>query len=451
MGPAPVVGAGFSPLDAELGLAPAQRYSPRVEETLVQLSVETTFGRAVKLVQRLTGVVSSAATARRRTYAAGAAALALEAAACHEIAADPPPLTPTPTVLQLSVDATKVQLVGGEWTDVKLASFAQVVPGRDREGKPVAKALDLSYAVRWESAAPFGQTLTLEAQRRNLDGAARVVSPNDGALWIQDILDLLAPQAVRILDEPHAAEHLGLIGQLLHGPTGLAASDWVARQRRTLLEQEEGPAVVLAELDRCLAIGPHPAAPRTAQDPDPAAALVREVAYFHTRADQIRYVTFRQLGYPIGSGCVESGHGVVITPRCKRAGMRWAPDHLNPLLVLRGIDANDRWEDTAPAIWDQLQRSSRQAQRTTQQQRRTLRLVAAPTTPETLPTAPDAASPVPLLASLTTTASLVAPGAAIPSSAPPKRTRSTPSGRRRPAANHPWRQTFLAPSHRQAS
>jgi hypothetical protein len=231
--------------------------------------------------------------------------------------------------------------------------------------------------VRWEASVPFGQTLSLEAARRNLDGAATVVSPNDGALWIQDyVVDLVAPQAVRILDEAHAAEHLGLIGQLVHGPTGVAASDWVARQRATLLHHADGPALVLAELDRCLAAGPHPAAPCTAADPDPAATLAREVAYFHTREAQIRYVHFRQLGYPIGSGCVESGHAVVIVPRCKRAGMRWAPTHLNPLLVLRGVEANDRMEATAPAIWAEVQASARQTQRTVQQQWRTLRLLA---------------------------------------------------------------------------
>jgi hypothetical protein len=176
------VGAGFSPLDAELGLAPQQRYTPRVEEALVELSVETTFGRAVQLLRRLTGVGCSRTTARRRTYAAGDAALVLEEEERRQIEADPPSVTKTNEVLQLSADATKVQLVGGEWTDVKLASIAKVVEGRDKEGNPVAKAVDLSYAVRWEPAAQFGQTVTLEAQRRNLDGAVTVVSPNDGAL-----------------------------------------------------------------------------------------------------------------------------------------------------------------------------------------------------------------------------------------------------------------------------
>ncbi len=428
MVPAPAAEAGFSPLDAELGLAPAQRYSPRVEETLVQLSAETTFGRAVRLLGRLTGVQSSVSTARRRTYAAGTAALALEEQACRQILADPPPVVPTDAIVQVSADATTVQLVGGEWTEVKLASFAQVVPGHDRAGQPVARAVDLTYAVRWAPAAQFGLTLTLEAQRRNLAGAAMVVSPNDGARWIQDeILDLVAPRAVRILDEPHAAEHLGLIGHLVHGPTGPAASDWVARQRRALLEREDGPALVLAELARCLMTGPHPAAPRTALDPDPAAALAREVAYFHTRADQIRYAFFRHAGYPIGSGCVESGHGVVIAPRCKRAGMRWASAHLNPLLVLRGIDANGRWEAMWPTIWTALQTTSHQQRQAAQARRRARRLLRPHDGHAAAP--PD---PVP------------APPARPPTATAAPRPHRTPRPRR-PAPDHPWRRPLLAP------
>jgi hypothetical protein len=348
-------------------------------------------------------------------------------------------------VLQVSLDATTVQLVGGEWSEVKLASFAQVVEGRDREGQPVAKAVDLSYAVRWTSAEQFAEALTLEAQRRHLDGAATVVSPNDGALWIQGLLDLCAPQAIRILDEPHAAEHLGVLGRLVHGPLGLAAGDWVARQRHALLTRLTGPEDLLAELDRCLVGGPHPAAPRTALDPDPAAALAREVAYFHHRVDQIRYALFRHALYPIGSGCVESGHAVVIAPRCKRAGMRWAPAHLNPLLVLRGIDANDRWVATAPAIWAHLQTSRRQAHRTAQQQRRTLRLLRAAETTE------GGSEAVPRL-DTRIAAAAPAPAATTPPTAPapPPRLRAAPSPPR-PAANHPWRRPFLTPKQLRAS
>lgn len=453
MGPAPSVGAGFSPLDAELGLVGQQRYSPRVEETLVQLAAETTFGKAVRLLQRCTGVQTSASTARRRTYAAGAAALAVEAAEQAQLVADPPPVERTGICMQVSIDATKVQLVGGLWTDVKLSSMAQVVLRPDKAGKPVVRAIHLTYAARWEPAEQFGQTLTLEAERRNLAGATRVLSPNDGAVWIQDLVDLIAPQAVRILDEPHAAEHLTLVSQLVYGPTSLLATDWVARQRTTLLEDLDGPARLLADLDRCLAGGPHPAAPRTAEDPDPAAALAREVAYFHKRADQIAYAAFRQAGYPIGSGCVESGHNVIIAPRCKRAGMRWAGAHLNPLLVLRTIDANGRWEATWPAIWLHLQTTDRQAHRAHQQERRTLRLLraqeSAPAEQEAaLPAQPNpdpAAAPVPV-----NPVPVAAAAPTRPAKRPPQ-ARGQGSRPRRPAATHPWRQPLHLARQQQAS
>jgi hypothetical protein len=409
-----------------------QRYSPRVEETLVQLATETTFGKAVRLLKRLTGVLTSKSTARRRTYAAGTAALALEAAEEAQLVANPPPVQPSAVCLQLSIDATTIPLVGGLWTEAKLGSIARVVQGRAKDGQPLAKAVDLTYAARWEPAEEFGQTFTVEAQRRQVDGAALVVSPNDGALWIQGIVDLIAPQAVRILDEPHGAEHLTLISQLVFGPTSLVATDWVARQRTALLEDPDGPTRVLAALDAALAQGPHPQAPRTAEDPDPAKALAREVAYFHTRADEIRYVAFRQAGYPIGSGCVESGHGVVITPRFKGAGRRWAAAHLNPLLVLRTIEANDRWESTWPTIWRELLTSTSQLRQSAQQQRRALRLLAAS----------DPTSTTPLLAGshATPPAHTADPAPAPPVPAPKTaRAQGTAPRTRRPAPDHPWR------------
>jgi hypothetical protein len=431
-----------------LGLLAQQRYSPRVEETLVQLAAETTFGKAVRLLGRFTGVRTSGSTARRRAYAAGAAALAVEEAERARLVAALPPVQRTADCLQLSIDATKVQLVGGEWTDVKLASLARVVAGQERDGTPRAQAVELTYAARWAPAASFGQTLTLETQRRNLDGAACVVSPNDGACWIQPLVDLLAPQAVRILDEPHAAEHLGTISQAAFGAASLQATDWVARQRTALLEDPDGPAQVLADLDLRLAAGPHPQAPRTAEDPDPAAVLAREVAYFHSRADQIRYVAFRQAGYPIGSGCVESGHNVIIAPRCKRAGMRWAGAHLNPLLVLRTIEANDRWEATWPTVWQALQTSSRQQHQATQVQRRTLRLRHA-SAPTQEPAAGEQMPPIDAAPALTG-APRLAPAPPAPA-APPARATATAPRSRKPAPDHPWHRRFLPPKQQRAS
>ena len=459
------------------------------------------------------GVQVSATTQRRLTYAAGSAAVAVEEAEVTQIERDLPPVLAQSERMQLSIDATKVPLVGGAWTDAKLAVIADLVPAVDADGHPTVEAVNLSYVARWEPAEVFARTLTGEAHRRGVEAARDLASPNDGAEWIQGVLDHSAPTAVRILDEPHAAEHLGTISALIHGEHTAAATAWTpatawTQRQRTRLKREE-PDGVLGELTRVLTQGPHP---RAAPGPDgltPAAHLAREVTYFHTRAAQIRYAAVRHALYPIGSGIVESGHKVVISPRFKRAGQHWAPQHLTPLLVLRTTLCNDRWAERWPLLWTQQQQTLTAARQATQQQRqatqqqrqaarqqrqaarqqrqaarqqrqaarqqrqaaRQAATVAAPATdaptadcPATdAPTADcpatDASAPQP---SHPTMASCLArPLGAAPRRGPSARPlgaapRRGPSARplgaapRRPSADHPWRRPFRSPPHQRA-
>jgi len=235
-----------------------------------------------------------------------------------------------PAVLQVSLDATKVPLVGGGWTDVKLAVFADLALGPPLEdGPPTLAPQTTSYVARWEPAARFGETITLEAQRRRLEEAGVVVSPNDGAEWIQGIPDF-----------PHAIEHLGAVATLVHGEGSAEAAAWVAAQRKAL--HDRGPDRLLLALTACQVRGPCASALADAERRTPQERLQREVAYFTSRVGQLAYPAFRQHGYPIGSGAVESGHKVVIGARFKGAGQHWVSHHLNPLLVLRCASCNAR-------------------------------------------------------------------------------------------------------------
>lgn len=149
-------------------------------------------------------------------------------------------------------------------------------------------------------------------------GAGTVCGMLDGALWVQGFLDAHRPDAVRILDWPHAVGYLAAVAQTLHGADTDACLAWLAGQRRTLLE---GP-------------------------PPPAASAIREaLGYLEPRAEQIRYAAF----YPIGSGAVERANKLVVAARLKGAGM-WAPDNVNPLLALRGMECSGRWAEG----WTQL-------------------------------------------------------------------------------------------------
>jgi hypothetical protein len=407
----------------ELGLLPNQRFTPRVEEVLARVGASLPFAEAADLVHCMVGVQVSEATQRRLTYAAGSAAVAVEETALARREQQVPPLADAPARMHISLDATKVPLVGGEWTDAKLGVIAELVPAVDAAGQPTVEAVNLSDTARGEPAETFGRTLTLEACRRGVEGARALASPNDGAEWIQGVRDDMAPHAVRILDEPHAAEHLGTIALLVYGERTPAATAWVATQRQRLLEED--PAPVLAALEQALAAGPRPGSPAGPEGLTPQEWLARAVAFFQKRAAQIRYAAFRQARYPIGSGIVESGHKVVISPRFKRAGQHGAPAPLNPLLVLRTTIGNARWGERWPLIGAQQQAATVGARQAARQPRR-LAPAAEPS---------SVRSPVPA-------ARAPSRGERAPATA---RVRSCPraAARRRPAPDHPWRRPFL--------
>ncbi len=58
----------------------------------------------------------------------------------------------------------------------------------------------------------FGRLALDELQRRGIEQAGRVGAVVDGAAWCQSFIDLHYPEAVRILDFPHAAEYVQTIG-----------------------------------------------------------------------------------------------------------------------------------------------------------------------------------------------------------------------------------------------
>jgi hypothetical protein len=61
------------------------------------------------------------------------------------------------------------------------------------------------------------------------------------------------------------------------------------------------------------------------------------------------YDKFKTLGYPIGSGEIESAHKSIPQKRLKIPGASWKADSIDPMLALRILRANDWWDD----FWNQ--------------------------------------------------------------------------------------------------
>lgn len=373
------------------------------------------FEQAPDQVAFFTGVSLDRDTARRLTETAGTHLVAVEEADLADLLATLPEPPMGPAVQQLSADGAMVPLVGGAWCEAKQLTIGTVTTAPDAAGHPTPHTADLSYFARVADADTFATAATLETHRRGTPTAGMVAAVMDGAVWLQHFIDLQRPDAQRILDFPHAAQHLAVAAAAVWGEGSARARCWMAHWGRELREGE--PAAVLE------AVATLPV--EQAVDPVAAAVRVQEtVSYLATRWEHLHYAHFRALGLPIGSGCVESGHKVVTQARLKGRGMHWAPASVNPMLALRCALLNGRWA----ACWPQLVRRWRQAGTDRTRARRRAR--QADRTPLAPPPAPSLPAPLPPPAA-EPLAQLVTP-----------RPKTIVDGR--PTPTHPWkRQTCL--------
>jgi hypothetical protein len=222
MAPALPVGEAFFPLDEQLGLSSGE-LTPRGEETLVRLSAWMPFAQAQELLQDLLGMQVSKATARRVTLATGEAALLVCEAEVERLKQEVP-LAPAGAEKQaMSGDGAFVHLVGGEWVEVKTLAIGEVT--RNKRGEVCTQ--QLSYFSRLCDAASFEEAALVETHRRGVERAIEVCAVQDGAEWLQGLVDYHRADAVRILDFAHAAEYINEIGQAVQAAGGRLRRHWL--------------------------------------------------------------------------------------------------------------------------------------------------------------------------------------------------------------------------------
>lgn len=441
--------AGFSPLDEELAL-PAGHLSSYVLEAVVRLASWMPFGRAVQEAAWFTGVTTSETSVRRLTEAAGRAYEAGQTAQVAALEREAPTAPQGPPVQALYVDGAMVPLVGGVWGEVKTLAIGTVETresGSRVRRAPEVRTTDLSYFSRMTDHETFTRLALVETHRRGTETAGVVCAVSDGAVWIQACIDHHRPDAVRILDWPHAVEYLSAVAKVVFGLETPAAKAWLAQHKETLLHGD--PAVCLTSLADLHAAVTAVADGReerlrwtVAADPPLQGVLGRDAArlavpvvehslqYLRKRAPQIAYAAFRTAHYPIGSGSVESANKVLVEARLKGAGMRWAPGSVNPMVALRTVAYSDRWQEA----WPLIRTAQRRERALTTTQRRTVRLAqCARTAAEPAHVAAVATTPTPQ------------------SAAKPPLRKAAPAPRRSPtpAPNHPWRLGTL--NHRRSA
>ena len=326
------MGRGFSPLDEELRLLPG-RLTPLMHAHAVRLGIWRSFGGAAREMSWHHHVTLSKEFVRRHTEQAGAA-YEQEQTRVPETA---PGATP-PERQMLSVDGAMVHTTTGEWREVKTLMVAAL--------QPEGKAMQPSYFSRMAEHRAFAAQAASEVQRRQVARSAAVCAVADGADYNQAVIDQLCPGATRILDFCHAAEHLAVPLRAVYGEDTDAFASHFQPQRHELRDGD--PDLVLAALSDL-----------ATQNPPQAQVLNDTLGYLTKRRDQISYAIFQAAHWPIGSGAGEAAHKVVVEARLKQAGMRWAEAHINPLVALRNLVCNDRWEEGWPLITTHLRHPQR--------------------------------------------------------------------------------------------
>jgi len=248
------------------------------------------------------------------------------------------------SVLYVSADATgvpmrKEELVGraGKQADgsakTRSAYLGCVFTQHktDEKGRPVRDYESTTYVSNLGPLEDFGPMLRQEAIRRGMGQAQQVVLLIDGATGLENMGHLNFGDAIQIVDFYHGAEHAAkvveaLLGSKEHPQYKARRSRWVRRLLGNGVEN-----LIKETRQECAG------KPR-------AEAVEEQLGYFVNNVERMKYRTFRQQGFFIGSGVIEAGCKTVIGSRCKQSGMFWGEAGAENILALRCVHASRRLE-----------------------------------------------------------------------------------------------------------
>lgn len=215
-----------------------------------------------------------------------------------------------------SLDGVMAALIG-EWRELKNIAWYRVerVHSYQKRRHHVSRvgeqndfqAQAITYHCDFQTGEEFSELFWASACQRQADLYEELVFVCDGAVWIWKLIERHFPLAVQIVDWYHASEYLPPIAEAAFSPGTSQYHAWL-ENARSLLWEGQIPELIYA----CQQLSSQA-----------ATAVHKAVTYFTNNQKRMEYARFRQQGYFIGSGTVESGGKQISTLRLKRAGARW--------------------------------------------------------------------------------------------------------------------------------
>lgn len=171
--------------------------------------------------------------------------------------------------------------------------------------------------------------------RLEIKKAAKILFVADGARWIWNRTGKLAKslglnpgQFYELVDFYHAVEHLGAVASLRKSWSSRERKTWIRKQRKRLLE---GDVEAVIDSVRQICKG------RLSN------GMRRERNYFIRNKNRMCYAQIADLGFPIGSGAIESAIRRVVNLRLKGASIFWHRATAEAMIFLRSFYKAGRW------------------------------------------------------------------------------------------------------------
>lgn len=218
----------------------------------------------------------------------------------------------------VSMDGGMVNIRSEGWRELKVGAVFDVEMRLERNPQTqqldeMAHGVNVHYTAVLGTKDAFTPALWALAVQHEVPTAKERAVIADGAAWIWNVAEDVCPDGRQIVDWFHAVQHLA------DAAAALYPDERQAHQRAHWLKTHK-QHLYLGHIDRIIA-----ALHRRGRD-DLA-------GYFACHQRRMQYLEFREEGFPIGSGTVESGVKQFKQRLCG-TGMRWNTDNANRMLII---------------------------------------------------------------------------------------------------------------------
>lgn len=221
-----------------------------------------------------------------------------------------------------------------QWKEVKLGEiFTDRNIIKNKNGDCII--LKKEYTAYLGSSEEFKKILFAKAIRGGYGQLKRTTVIGDGAPWIDKISVELFPDAVHILDYYHLSENVHKYAAFIYPEDEVTRIRWTKSILDACLEGRVDEAVQIV-YDKKV-------------DDLPSGA-VNLPEYIDKNKHKIDYKKFKDEGYFIGSGAVESGNKMVIQKRMVQSGMHWGLEGGQYIATLRAKFESNLWADVEKVI-----------------------------------------------------------------------------------------------------